>query len=306
VTVSEPSISVVIPTYQRPVYLDRAIQSVLQQSYSHCEIVVVDDNGQGSGNQLETAQLLKKYTNDARVSYVVLPQNRGGGGARNAGIEHSNSQYIGFLDDDDEWLPEFAQRHLDVFEQSNADIVYCGYKSVHDDDNTIREQKPEFHRGGVIEHLLRGWCPVSTSLFMIKRASLPNSEPFDASFPSFQDFDCWLSLARDLQFDYCEDALLLKHGHGVGQISVNPVTRQRGLDLLASKWRERLSPAEWKVFENTLVWFKKELYRKEFLVMRQKEGIVASIPKALRFLRYDKFRVRECARVLKSMAFPYR
>lgn len=302
----KPSISVVIPTHQRPVYLDRAIQSVVLQNGHDCEIIVVDDNGEGTPDQLETQDLMQKYADKPQVKYVVQPRNMGGGAARNLGIQTAKSDYIGFLDDDDEWLPDFVQKHLDVFARSDADLVYCGFQRSHEDDNTIRTESAVHHRGFVFEYLLQGWCPISTSLFMIKRAVFDSGKSFDERFPSFQDFDCWLGIAKEHQFDYCDDRLLLKHGHGIGQISVNPVTRQKGLAILEAKWRDILSDTEWAIFEKTLLGFKKEMRRKEFLVSRQSEGVVAAIPKAIRYLTFETPRLREIARVVKNMIFPYR
>jgi len=142
---------------------------VLNQSYLRCDLVIVDDNGRETAHQVETAKLMQKYADEPRVSYLVLEENRGGGGARNAGIQHSQSSYIGFLDDDDEWLPDFVQRHLDVFRHTNADVVYCGYNRLHEGDSVIREEESIFYRGEVFEMLLRGWCPVRISCGKTKK-----------------------------------------------------------------------------------------------------------------------------------------
>ncbi|MGP6287403.1 glycosyltransferase family 2 protein, partial [Escherichia coli] len=96
-------VSIVIPTFGRPENLLRAISSVMRQTYNNLEIIVVDDNGKGSENQIKTEELLndEKYKD---IIYIVLPNNKGGGIARNYGIEKASGEVITFLDDDDYYL----------------------------------------------------------------------------------------------------------------------------------------------------------------------------------------------------------
>lgn len=101
-------ISVVIPTRNRPALVLRAVMSVLSQTYSSIEIVVVVD-----GPDDETIRALKKIT-DPRLRILALEKNVGGSDARNAGSESATGDWIAFLDDDDEWLPEKLERQIEV------------------------------------------------------------------------------------------------------------------------------------------------------------------------------------------------
>lgn len=95
-----PTVSVVIPTYNRAHLVGRAIQSVLNQTYQDFEIIVVDD-----GSTDNTEEVVKSF-NDPRIRYIRHDQNRGGSAARNTGIKMARGEYIAFQDSDDEWLPE--------------------------------------------------------------------------------------------------------------------------------------------------------------------------------------------------------
>lgn len=97
-------VSVIIPTYKRPNMLGRAIDSVLGQSYTNIEVVVVDDNSDGDKYRLETIQYMERYANDYRVKYIKHKTNQNGSAARNTGIQNSVGEYIAFLDDDDYFL----------------------------------------------------------------------------------------------------------------------------------------------------------------------------------------------------------
>ena len=97
----KPLVSVIIPTYKRSKSLNRAIDSVLSQTYPNIEIIVVDDNGKGSKYQLETEKSLEKYIKTDKIKYIIHDVNRNGSAARNTGFKHSRGEYINFLDDDD-------------------------------------------------------------------------------------------------------------------------------------------------------------------------------------------------------------
>jgi glycosyltransferase involved in cell wall biosynthesis len=100
-------ISVIIPTYNRSDLILRAINSVIAQSYSHLEIIIVDD-----ASQEDIARLVKQI-DDCRIKYFRHPDNLGGSESRNTGIKHAQGQLIAFLDSDDVWMPNKLQRQLD-------------------------------------------------------------------------------------------------------------------------------------------------------------------------------------------------
>ena len=300
------SVAVVIPTHKRPTYLRRAIDSVLQQTAPGCEIVVVDDNGEGDDFQIETAGLMQEYQHRPDVHYVVHPVNKGGSSARNTGLRFLETEFVAFLDDDDEWLPDFVEKHLQVFESSEADVVYCNCERVYEGSSVRDARLPVNYRGKVFSHLLTGWCPSSTSLFMIRRTGIPGNGPFDEQFASYQDYDCWLGLAQSCQFDYCDDVLMVKHSHGTDQISRNPQTRRKGLNTLKKKWVPRLDSAQLAVFQVTLKQFEKELLRQEFLLIRRSAGVLKSLRNALKYINYCNFNLRDTALILRNLVFPYR
>ena len=103
-------VSVVIPTYKRSEFLLRALESVLNQTWTDIEAVIVDDNGEGSEFRAATQRSLDEhYAADPRVKRVLNAKNMGGALARNEGIAAATGEYITFLDDDDIFLPEKVQ-----------------------------------------------------------------------------------------------------------------------------------------------------------------------------------------------------
>ena len=118
-----PTVSVIIPTYNRAHLVDRAIQSVLNQTYKDFELIIVDD-----GSTDNTEDIIKEFQKkDERIKYIRHEENRGGSAARNTGIKAAKGEYIAFLDSDDEWLPIKLGRQISEFtNKSKIALVYTG------------------------------------------------------------------------------------------------------------------------------------------------------------------------------------
>jgi len=281
---SIPLVSVIIPTYGRSEMLQRAIKSVLNQTYTNIEIIVVDDNDANSKYRKETEESLEKYLNNNQIVYIKHAQNAGGCVARNTGIKSAKGDFIGFLDDDDEWLPEFVVKHLEVL-SNGADIVYCNYFSVDSDKKGDRVAiLTDNKKGYVFDDLLKGWCPTTTSMFIVKKECFETSGYFDESLQSFQDYDKWLSIAKNHKFDYCEEYLMVKYQHGFEQLARNPIKRQHALDTLTKKWEATLSKDEIELFSIALKHFQKDIYYNKFYQARTKRDVKETLENFLKVL----------------------
>ena len=169
---NEQLISVVIPTYSRPKQLPRALQSVLNQTYRNLEIIVVDDNANNPEDREQVRRILTEI-GDARVRLVQNERNLGGGLSRNAGIQQSHGEYIAFLDDDDEYLPERISRQLACFRQSelpNLALVYCHTIMMQSSAEPLEEYRYTF-RGNCVFEGMRD-CIAATSQWMCKKEAL--------------------------------------------------------------------------------------------------------------------------------------
>ena len=126
-----PLVSIIMPTYKGTDNICIAIDAALRQTYDNIEIIVVDDNGEGTENQIETEKLLQKYIKDNKIRYIRHKKNINGSAARNTGMKVSSGKYISFLDDDDDVLmPEKIEKQVRLFEQldDGFGLVYCsGY-----------------------------------------------------------------------------------------------------------------------------------------------------------------------------------
>lgn len=182
-----PKISVVIPTYNRSEKVQRAIQSVISQTYKFWELVIVDD-----GSTDDTLISLDSLnTHDDHIQIHSRPHG-GAAASRNFGIGKATGEWIGFLDSDDWWHPEKLQQQvLDI--QNNPFT-----KIFHTEECWIRNGKPAFpqkkHRkqsGEIFEQAVQ-LCPISMSTVLVHRSLFNELGYFDSSYPVCEDYDFWL------------------------------------------------------------------------------------------------------------------
>lgn len=216
VTEPSPSVSVIIPTHNRCDMLRNAIQSVLDQTYRDFEVVIIDD-----ASNDKTCEIVENF-NDDRIRYIRHTENKGGSASRNSGISYARGRYIGFLDDDDEWLPTKLELQINRFQKRpNVDVVVCGY-SVRDNDNKVIDSVSPKNSGNIYGDLL--WDnTITTSTVLIKRDILGDSYRFDPELPRLQDWDMWLRLAKTSIFDYIEEPLVIYNIHDNNRISTDSV-----------------------------------------------------------------------------------
>ena len=180
------SVSVIIPTFNRKSMIDRAVRSVVSQTVSASEIIVVDD-----GSTDGTAAYLRRNYSDIEV---VEQENLGVSAARNRGVRESLGRWLAFLDSDDAWQPRKLERQLAALDQSD------GYRICHTDEIWIRNDRrvnPKLkHRksGGWIFSNCLPLCVISPSSVLLDRSLLDEIGSFDEGLPACEDYDLWLRI----------------------------------------------------------------------------------------------------------------
>ncbi|MBA3891755.1 MAG: glycosyltransferase family 2 protein [Gemmatimonadaceae bacterium] len=214
--------SVVIPTYARPVFLTRAIASLQAQTLDAWELIVVDDNGAGKPDRVETEALMATHAADERIRYVAHERNRGGAAARNTGIELASATLVGFLDDDDEWHPDKLAAQVACLEAADESValVYC--RALVAEEGTPRTRTWETDGAShTLPHLLKRNTIGSTSCVLCRREALVAVGGFDERMPSKQDIDLYVRLAQRYEFAFVDRALVTRHLHAGDSISKN-------------------------------------------------------------------------------------
>lgn len=180
------SVSVVIPVYNRPASLRKAVRSVLGQSHADLDLIVVDD---ASSDDIAAAL---EDVRDARLRLIRQSVNVGAAGARNAGIAAAGGRWVAFLDSDDEWLPDKLERQVErlAARPNGARICCSGYVILHAQERRAREFRPgDGH--GTLRQLVWG-CNLSPgSTLIAERACFDEIGLFDPTLRRFEDWD-WL------------------------------------------------------------------------------------------------------------------
>jgi len=206
---SAPTVSVVIPTADRPALLARAVESVLAQTFTDFELLVVDD---GSTAAIDPALGAGRL---ARARVIRHDARRGAAAARNTGTRAARGRFVAFLDDDDRWLPEKLARQLERFAAASptTGAVYCGFRLVSDLSGRTDRCFEPCEPAARFEDFLRSSL-FGASIPLIERRCLDAVGGFDEALPATHDRDLWLRLARQHDFAFVPDVLVDCHLHG--------------------------------------------------------------------------------------------
>ena len=205
-------ISVVIPVYNRPDLLGRTLQSVVRQSLSPLEVVVVDD---GSSPPVDENQS-RIYPG---IKIVRNENNSGVANARNRGIKCTSGEWIALLDSDDEWEPSKLEKQTEYLQR------FPNIRAIHTDEKWLRnnnEVKPPAYLNKS-NHLL--WerslkhCLICPSSILLHRSIFDVIGFFDESLSVCEDYDFWLRLLLHQEIGLVDEKLVIKHGGHTGQLS---------------------------------------------------------------------------------------
>jgi glycosyltransferase involved in cell wall biosynthesis len=203
-----PLVTALIPAYNAAATIRRAVDSVLAQTYSDYEIIVVDD-----GSRDATADILANEYGD-RVRLLRLPKNQGESAATNEGIARARGELIAFLDADDEWLPDKLEKQVAVLRRNpDAVMVSCGCRFLDAAGNVVREfglPPASLDRNEVWRLLLARTC-IAKPCVLARRSALLDAGPFDTSLAIAEDQDMWIRLATIAPVEFVPEFLTTVH-----------------------------------------------------------------------------------------------
>jgi glycosyltransferase involved in cell wall biosynthesis len=236
-----PCVSVVIPVYNRRALVSRATRSVLAQTYSDYEILVVDD-----GSQDGSAAGVRSAFGDS-VRLLQSKTNRGVSAARNLAIGQAAGQWLAFLDSDDEWLPDKLERQMAALEE--ADMLVCHTEEIWV-RNGVRVNAHKHHKkyGGEIFLQALPLCVMSPSSIVIHRDVFNAIGLFDEALPACEDYDLFLRLTCRYPVIFLDQPLIVKYGGHADQLSQTHFAMDRfrvyALDKILQQGNEALDEAK--------------------------------------------------------------
>ena len=195
-------VSVIIPTYNREKLISRCIDSILNQTYSNIEIIIVDDCSTDN-----TEQVVKNYNNE-KIKYYKLEENRRACYARNYGIEHSKGEYIAFLDSDDAWHSNKIEKQLNYLIEKDVDMVFCGMNrfEVGNDQSYYYPLNRNINSNDIYLQVLKENCIATVTIFM--KRQVYDKVHFNVELKRYQDWDFALNICKLYKVDYIPEALV--------------------------------------------------------------------------------------------------
>lgn len=232
-----PTTAVVIPAYNRSTTLRRCLDSVLGQTVTPSEVIVVDD-----GSTDGTADVAREYA-DRGVRCITMPENAGAQAARNRGIVESRAEWIAFLDSDDEWLPGKLERQIAALDAADFDpwtVVHgSGFESSTGDDSRTRMTVPVVDGRDVYAVLLREPGPMFPAM-VVSRVALEKIEFLDEAVPSYQEWDTAIRLAKHCRFVFIDEPLFVYHAHEGPTISASRERDIEGYQYVMAKFENEI------------------------------------------------------------------
>jgi glycosyltransferase involved in cell wall biosynthesis len=186
---NQPFFSVIIPVYNRSVFIKPAIESVVAQNISDWELIIVDD-----ASTDDTVEVVKQYCSaDHRIQLIRQPFNQERGAARNKGIENSKGKYICFLDSDDAFCPNHLQTFYDfIIKNPESAMLFSNSYLVAGTAEMVEKVVPKLDNQNIFKYLLV-YTPNPARVCIEK--SILNEYRFDPSIPGLEDIDLWLRIA---------------------------------------------------------------------------------------------------------------
>ena len=220
-----PKVSVIIPTHNRAEFLRSAITSVLHQTFQDFEIVIVDD-----ASKDHTQEVIAHF-NDARIKVIHNQVSKGDAGARNIGVVNSNCEYVAFLDDDDEWLPEKLKIQICLLDNSPPEVggVCTGCFTIEKASGRVlsihNPERSDIFKGNFI----------TTSSILLRRKCFEKCHLFDESMPTSSDYDMWIRISKKFSFEIVKIPLV-KYHINENSLTFNYEKMIRGREILFEKY----------------------------------------------------------------------
>lgn len=215
-------VSIIMPTYNCADFIEESILSVINQTYTNWELIIVDDCSKDN-----TEEVVKKYTdNDKRIRYIRLETNSGAAIARNTGIEMAIGEFIAFLDSDDLWLNVKLEKQLEFMNSHGYNFSCTAYMQIDEQGNengTVVHPKKRVDYNGVLLS-----CPIGNSTVIYNCKNI--GKFYVPNIRKRNDDALWLQILKKEKYCYGLDTVLMKY-----RIRQNSLSRNK-LQLVKYHW----------------------------------------------------------------------
>ena len=237
-----PLVSVILPTYNRGSYLARSAGSILRQSHSDLELIIVDD-----GSTDDTQEIVGRFR-DPRIRYVRRDRNGGVAAARNTGVRAASGSYLAFQDSDDEWLLEKLERQLDSLDARDKQAMsVCALMRVLGEPGGVQRvhaypRKAADWSTGLDHVSVLGAAVTYTQCWLVPRQAVIEANGFDERLRIWDDWDLLIRLSARLKIALVHEPLVVS-ARGDDSLSVDSARFLHDMDVILRTHQAALSRA---------------------------------------------------------------
>lgn len=219
----EPLVSIVMPTYNCAKYIEESVVSVIKQTYTNWELIIIDDCSTDN-----TEDIVKSYCEkDNRIKYFRLDVNSGAAIARNEGIKCAKGRYIAFLDSDDLWMEKKLEKQISFMEKNKYNFTCTDYMQIDEkgqENGVIIKCKKKVDYNGVLLN-----CPIGNSTVIYNAEKLGKFEI--PNIKKRNDDALWLQILKKEKYAYGLNEVLMKY-----RIRKNSISSDK-IDLIKYHWK---------------------------------------------------------------------
>jgi glycosyltransferase involved in cell wall biosynthesis len=283
-----PYFSVILPVHNRPDALKEAIDSVLSQTFTDYELIVVDD-----GSTDDTPHVAREYGERIRC---LRQENRGVSAARNAGVAASTAPWLAFLDSDDRWLPEKLARQARFIAENPGVVILQTDEEWIRRGRRVNPRNRHLKREGRIFLDSLELCLVSPSAAVMSRACFDRYGPFDEDLPACEDYDLWLRVTARETVGLAPERLVVRRGGHADQLSARYPAMDRFrvyaiMKLLASEGAAL--PPEYRERAAAVALLKTRILRNG-AIKRNRHGVAEKLDEIIRMIEEGPVRAGAC------------
>lgn len=219
-------VTVIIPTYNRAQLVTKAIESVLDQTYSNLEILVIDDHSTDN-----TKEIIEKIDDD-RIKYLLNERTKGAQGARNTGLIKAKGEWIAFLDSDDIWLENKLQIQVTQLIKKNKQFCHSNWYVENGNKTTVHKKN--------INNILKINYIGTFSSVVLSKGLIEKIGLLDENLESCQDWDYWIRVCQHVKPLYIDKPLLVYVKFSSNNISKNKNNRIQGRRKIYNKFKNEI------------------------------------------------------------------
>lgn len=240
----KPVISVITPAYNVEFYITETIKSVLAQTFTDFEYLIIDD-----GSTDNTRAIANSFADrDSRIR-VISQINRGCAGARNTGVENARGDYISFIDGDDLWHHDKLKIQLEQIQSlpERVGAVFCWSELIDENGRSMGKKQMPAIGNYDFDRLLPANCPQGNgSCLLIRKQCFEEAGLFDETISGPDDFEMWLRIASKSQYPdfYAFSDVLVKYRQREGRVSTQVEKMNDRLEIVLERYSSNLTPQQ--------------------------------------------------------------